>query len=80
MCLSDRFKVEAMWNDGTTTGSGTSMTVGDDLGAFWFFSSDNAELLVQAANGCSFNDHFWVFAAASTDVEYTADRDRHLNG
>ena len=22
-------------------------------------------------DGCAFNDHFWVFAAAATDVEYT---------
>ena len=28
-------------------------------------------------DGCGFNDRFWVFAAASTDVEYTL-RVRHV--
>ena len=27
--------------------------------------------LVRVVDGCGFNDHFWVFAASSTDVEYT---------
>ena len=27
--------------------------------------------MVKILNGCEYNDHFWVFAAASTNVEYT---------
>lgn len=29
------------------------------------------EALVKVLDGCAFNDHFWVFSAATTDVEYT---------
>ena len=27
--------------------------------------------MVKILDGCGFNDHFWVFAAATTNVEYT---------
>ncbi|MCP3957063.1 MAG: hypothetical protein GY719_04360 [bacterium] len=42
-----------------------------DSGLFWFFTPGNWELLVKVLDGCSINDRFWVFAAATTDVEYT---------
>ncbi|NQV05423.1 hypothetical protein HQ535_02650 [bacterium] len=46
---------------------------GDPLGdgLFYFFDPDNAEMLVKVLDGCDFNGHFWVFAAAATDIEYT---------
>ena len=28
-------------------------------------------MLVKVLDGCGFNDRFWVFAAATTDVAYT---------
>jgi len=43
-------------------------------GTFWFFDpSDEAnfELCLKVLDGTSFNDRFWVFAAATTNVEYT---------
>lgn len=43
----------------------------DDSGLFWFFSADNWELLVKVLDGCLVNGHHWVFAAATTNVEYT---------
>ena len=36
----------------------------------WFFTPNNWEMLVKVLDGCSLNGHFWVFAAATTDVEY----------
>lgn len=42
-----------------------------DSGLFWFFSASNWELLVKVLDGCSLNGHFWVFSAATTNVEYT---------
>jgi hypothetical protein len=40
-------------------------------GLFWFFSSDNPELLIKVLNGCALNDRFWVFFSAGTDVGLT---------
>jgi hypothetical protein len=43
----------------------------DDSGLFWFFSNSNMELLIKVLDGCSFNSHYWVFFAATTDQEFT---------
>ena len=40
-------------------------------GLLWFFDRNNWEMLVKVVNGCGFNDRFWVFSAATTNVEYT---------
>lgn len=74
LCLGEsaRFKVETLWRaeDGGT-GSGGRVDSGSlDSGLFQFFGADNWELLVKVIDGCGFNDHFWVFAAAGTTVEY----------
>jgi hypothetical protein len=42
-----------------------------DSGIFYFFSENNWEMLVKVLDGCAFNQHQWVFAAATTDVETT---------
>ncbi len=73
LCLDQgRFEVEVEWTDfQAETGSGTvAPQVSDDSGMFWFFDSDNLEILVKVLDGCGINDHFWVFAAATTNVEY----------
>ncbi len=74
LCLGDqRFQIEVEWHsfDGTT-GSGKAVAVGsEDSGLLWFFEADNWEMLVKVLDGCAFNDRFWVFAAATTTVEYT---------
>jgi len=67
----DRFQVVADWTDGTNSGRGEAISVTDDSAAFYFFDSSNVEILVRVLDGCTFNDHFWVFAGASTNVEYT---------
>ncbi len=41
-----------------------------DSGLFWFFHPDNWELLVKVLDGCAMNGHYWVFFAATTDVEF----------
>ena len=43
----------------------------DDSGLFYFFDEDNWEMLLKVLNGCGINNHYWVFAAATTNVEYT---------
>lgn len=42
-----------------------------DSGLFWFFNASNWEMLVKIIDGCGLNQNFWVYAAATTDVEYT---------
>lgn len=44
---------------------------GGDSGVFYFSQEGRVDVLAKVANGCGINDNFWVFAAATTDVEYT---------
>jgi hypothetical protein len=70
LCLNDsRYKVESRWftRDGAS-GSGQVIPLTGDTGAFWFFSSQNVEIVVKVLNGCSFNSRYWTFAGGLTDV------------
>ena len=69
----DRFRVEIDWRDfHGNLGSGRVVPYrSDDSGLFYFFDADNWEVLVKVLNGCGINGHYWVFAAATTNVEYT---------
>ncbi|HTQ79133.1 MAG TPA: hypothetical protein VMM92_03995, partial [Thermoanaerobaculia bacterium] len=40
-------------------------------GAFHFGDSQNPEVLLKVLNGCSINSEYWIFFAATTNVEYT---------
>ncbi|MEE8524606.1 MAG: PQQ-dependent sugar dehydrogenase [Thermoanaerobaculia bacterium] len=74
MCLRDgRFRVEVAWRDfEDETGVGKVLPFGSDqTGLLWFFDPDNWEMMVKVLDGCDFNDRFWVFSAATTNVEYT---------
>ncbi len=73
LCLNQgRFRVEVFWRDfKDNTGTGQVVLGSEDSGLFWFFAPDNWEMLVKVLDGCGVNDHFWVFAAATTNVEYT---------
>ncbi len=73
-CLSEgRFKAQISWRNyqGQTGSAQTVPFSTDDSALFWFFSADNWEMLVKVIDGCNLNDRFWVYSAASTDVEYT---------
>ncbi len=41
-----------------------------ESGLLWFFSRDNAEVLIKVLDGCRINGHRWVFAAPVTDLAY----------
>ena len=43
----------------------------EDSGLAYFFSENNIEVLFKVLNGCAINDHYWVFFAATTNVEFT---------
>ena len=70
-CLNDgRFKVTIDWKNGQgESGEGHKASQRDFRGEFWFFSPDNVDLIVDVLNGCSTNDHFWVFTAGTTNLE-----------
>ena len=73
LCLSgQRFAVEVNWKDfQANTGQGRGVTLTPDTGYFWFFSDNNVELVVKVLDARSFNNHFWVFFGALSNVEYT---------
>ena len=73
MCLAgnNRFQVEAEWSNGPAGGQAGVFRSGS-IGGEFFFAFDNfPELAVQILNGCKNNGHWWVFYAATTNVEYT---------
>jgi PKD repeat protein len=73
-CLNNsRFQVQVAWRVPSqgTSGVGTGVPVASDTGAFWFFSANNLELVLKVVDGRAFNNHYWVFYGALTNVEYT---------
>jgi hypothetical protein len=73
LCLpgDGRFQAQVDWRDfSNNTGSGQVLSTGGDTGVF-SLSSSSYQLTVQLLNQCSFDDHFWVFYAATTNIEYT---------
>jgi len=73
LCLNqERFKVEVEWrNFQGETGTGKAVGLTGDTGYFWFFNSNNVELVVKVLDGRDFNDHYWVFYGALSNVQYT---------
>lgn len=75
LCLQGgRFKVEVGWSDFQGSGgmASTATAKTNDSGLFWFYGQNNWEILVKVLDGCgqSGNGRFWVFAAASTTLEF----------
>ncbi len=71
--LGGRFKISAAYrnqHDGGTEGTGTVVPSTDESGMFWFFSPANVELIVKALDGRGFNQHYWIFFGALSDLEY----------
>ncbi len=70
--LDNRFEATITWRD-QEGASGVGRKAGletNDSGVFYFFSPNNWESLVKMVNACDFNQHFWLFSAASTDQEF----------
>ncbi len=54
-----------------TTGLGRAgIWASAESGIVWFFSRENAEMLVKVLNGCAHNGYRWVFVAPVTDVAF----------
>lgn len=71
--LGGRFRVEVSWRVASQgqNGVGHAVPMTSDTGHFWFFSSSNVELVIKVLDGRSFNNKYWVFFGALSDVEYT---------
>ena len=66
-CLFDRFGIDIA----DTSGNPGQVQVADeDAGLFTFLDEQEWQALVRIVNGCRINDHFWVFAAATSGVEF----------
>lgn len=73
LCVLDgRFQIQVDWRkpDGER-GMGHALPLTEDSGVFWFFGPNNLEMLIKVLDACSFNHRFWVFYAATTNVELT---------
>ena len=42
----------------------------ENVGYYWFFTSNNVELAVKIVDGRLVNGKFWIFVAGLTNVEY----------
>lgn len=74
LCLRQgRFAVEAHWRraSGESGPGHVSEARTTDSGLFWFFRPDNWELQVKVLDACGLNARYWVFAAGTTNVEYS---------
>lgn len=76
------FQVRVEWRDFLgLTGVGTLVPLGSsDSAMFWFFDPANWELLVKIVNGCGHNQRYWVYYAATTNVEFTLQVDATFDG
>ena len=73
LCVRNgRFQIDVEWEDFSgNRGVGTSVPLDSDESAlYWFFNDANYELLVKVLDGCDLTGEYWIFAAASTNVEY----------
>lgn len=69
----DRFRVSVQWSavefpEGPAFVSNLRT---EDTGFFYFLDPENVEFLIKVLDGCVNNDHYWVFFAGATDVEFT---------
>lgn len=73
LCVNNnRFQIEADWRtaDGNSgQGQAVPIPTAPDSGLFYFFSPSNLEMLIKVLNGCGLNSRYWVFFAATTNVE-----------
>ncbi|MEM8933671.1 MAG: hypothetical protein AAGE94_20950 [Acidobacteriota bacterium] len=76
LCLgANRFAARVQYRVGDTTGSGSAVALNsfglNAGGIFYFFDPTNPEMLIKMLDGCDRSiPRFWVFFAATTDVEF----------
>jgi hypothetical protein len=63
--------VQVDWKDfAGHTGTGRSIPLTADTGAFWFFDPANVEVAIKVLDARSLDGHYWVFYGALSNVEY----------
>jgi hypothetical protein len=69
-CLDGRFQVEVTYNATPTNGSGAGTVVleSSETVKFSFFDPANIEMVLKVLNGCTVDEHWWIFAGGLTDV------------
>jgi hypothetical protein len=70
LCLnSGRFRVQTQWTTPQgQSGAGQAVALTGDTGYFWFFSSNNVEMVIKVVDGRPVNNRYWVFAGGLTNV------------
>jgi plastocyanin len=73
LCLGGRFKVTVSWVTSAAKGVGTTVPLpsNPDSGLFYFFAPNSIEMLIKVLNGCSLTNSYWIFFAATTNVQFT---------
>lgn len=73
LCLNNgRFRVNVVWSNFVgAQGYGQAVPLTGDTGYFWFFSSDNVEVVIKVLDGRTINDRFWIFFGALSNVPYS---------
>ena len=56
--------------EGTVGEGKAGIWASGESGLLWFFTRDNAEVLIKVLNGCFYNDHRWVYVAPVTDLAF----------
>ncbi len=71
--LEGRFMVTGEFYPPDGSGSGSARAAAlqsDNSGVLTFFGPENWEILVKVLDGCSLNERYWVFLAATTNVRF----------
>jgi concanavalin A-like lectin/glucanase superfamily protein len=72
-CLNTHFLASIRFRDPNTGVESDAQVVScpnPDSAMFWFFASNAWEVMVKTVNACGFDDRYWVFSAATTNVFY----------
>jgi hypothetical protein len=75
--LGGRFCVTVTWTDaaGNTHVASPVAFRSDTSAGFWFFDPSNWELQVKVIDACKLNQHFWVMASGTTNIDYQVNVD-----
>ena len=57
-------------SEGTVGEGKAGVWASGQSGLLWFFTRDNAEVLIKVLDGCGFNNHRWVYVAPVTDLAF----------
>ena len=57
-------------SEGTVGEGQAGIWASGQSGLLWFFTRDNAEVLIKVLDGCAINNHRWVYVAPVTDLAF----------